>query len=286
MATPTTKVTDLVNQLKRELDAAQAENEQLVQKNAQLNSDISAAEDRERIAEGRALEAEKKRDALEAFAAASYKEVVSELFDEPSRRATTATIRWAAISIVVGLIATIWSSLYSARMSSKSATQLTKAIDGQFAQRIEVNNNKIVDELHRTEDRVKQIVQAAVQPRQRERSLLLTNKCDQTIVIAVHYLTATHNWITIGWFVIQPGSTFNPKIRPVGDVVFFYGKSPSGLNWKAEGLENQLSIRLAVDEVKAFTTPGDALTRPQTVPFFGRALQDESEIMESFTCAK
>lgn len=283
MSGTNTKIPSLVEQLKRELDFAQAENDALTTKNEQLNAGIRDAEERERVATERASEAERNRATLEELTAASYKEVVKQLFEEPSRHATRQTIRWAAVSIGVGILATLWSSLYSARMSSTSATQLSEAIDARLASRIEDNHNKIAAELHGTEQRVKALMERSA-PSRPTRLVLLENHCSQTINVAVHYMNSDFQWTTIGWFVVPPGAAKNTTIRASGDIIYFYAKSSNGLVWSATGLEKQLSVNVTVDEHDRFNSASPQLARPQVVPFFGQVFGNNPEIISTFVC--
>jgi hypothetical protein len=286
--TTQTKLNDLVSALKSELDVTQSENDTLLEKNALLRDEIVQAENRQQEAEERAVQAEKKREALEALTASSYKEVVTELFEEPSRQAKKQTIRWATLSILLGLMATLWSTLHSASVSSRSASQLSSAIDSQLAHRIEDNHNKIASELHETEQRVKELVASTGVAKERH-AIRVKNDCRQGIAlaVAVRYWSDRGDWATTGWFVVQPAATYDTKVTAFGNTVFFYAKSANGWTWNSRSAQNELTVNALIDSDVAFTT-FDAipskLSHPQMVPFFGRVVNNIGEYVLAFNC--
>jgi len=166
MTGPNTKVTELANELRRELDEALLEAERLGRRNEELLQQIHDAEERATIAETRAQTAEETRATLESLATEQYKGVVGWLFEEPSRKAAQLTKYWAVVSIMVGVVATLISIWYSTRLSSAAGIQLLRMqgelpsrISERLSDRIGATEQKLAAELSKTEQRVTNVVQ-------------------------------------------------------------------------------------------------------------------------------
>jgi hypothetical protein len=108
MSISPTRISDLANELQAALTSARLENEQLVERTRQ-------AEERAVVAEKRLQEIQGKLSILESLKTKEYQNVVTELFEGPSRRAATLTFIVAVLSIFIGLV--------SAWLSGKSVTQ-------------------------------------------------------------------------------------------------------------------------------------------------------------------
>ena len=53
----------------------------------------------------------------------------------------------------------------------------------------------------------------------------MTNRCtDRSISAAVHYLNIANQWITIGWYGLEPGET-KQAVQAIGPAIYFYAKS-------------------------------------------------------------
>jgi len=282
------RVTDLAAQLEHELEAARSEVAALQQKNAQLDEEIAAAETREREVLVRAAKAEEKRQNAEGLLSASYKDVVQELFEEPSRRAARLTVTWATVSIIVGLGATLWSSLYSAHVGSQATSRLSNSIDERLAWRLKNTQAAITAGFQKSEQHVSRIMQQVTPvslSTAPQSTIRLQNDCNKPASVAIRFVNAQAKWETTGWFVVQPHSQFDPHVVSFGGPIFFFAKSSDGSTWRAWGAENEISVKATVDKTNAFTILDTSTTvaNPELVSFFGRT-PFASSYTQSFSC--
>jgi hypothetical protein len=154
---------EVAQQLRHLLDDELDKNRSLNEKNEQLKKQIEEAEIRAKLADSRAADAEKRRTTLESLTSDEYKSVVTDLFDEPSRRAARHTARWAAISILVGVLATLVSLFYSARTSSEASNHLMSVIESKIVRHIAGYRDATSADLRASEQRVRNAFQGAMQ---------------------------------------------------------------------------------------------------------------------------
>ena len=151
---------ELAQQLQHKLDVEVANSRLLAERNDHLKQEIADAEVRAQVAERRANEADEKRAALESLTSSAYKSVVTELFDEPSRRAARHTASWAVLSILIGFFAT----LYSVRSASKAGEHFTRTIDAKIAHYVGDYRAATSTDLRDSEQRVQRALREAIEP--------------------------------------------------------------------------------------------------------------------------
>jgi Bacterial pre-peptidase C-terminal domain len=123
-------LTELAMQLQLALEAAREENEQLTQR-------IQDAEERAKASEMHITEIQEKLSILESLKTKEYQKVVTELFEEPSKRAVRLTLIVAVCSIIIGLTQTVVSNWFTESNHSKTVAGLGLALKGQISEEIE-----------------------------------------------------------------------------------------------------------------------------------------------------
>lgn len=139
-------LTELAMQLQLALEAAREENEQLTQR-------IQDAEERAKVSELRITEIQEKLSILESLKTKEYQKVVTELFEEPSKRAARLTLIIAVCSILVGLTQTVVSNWFTESSHTKTVAELGQALKGQISEEIEKIKTQESEEAEKREQR-------------------------------------------------------------------------------------------------------------------------------------
>ncbi|HYI07674.1 MAG TPA: hypothetical protein VEK57_01265 [Thermoanaerobaculia bacterium] len=166
MSTSDNNIQMLVQHLQADIQQLQAELARVEAQNDQLKIDINVllqkkedAESRAATAEQTAHETEENLSKLRALAEGEYKSVVAQLFKEPSKKAARQT----AASIVIGLVATIFSVQYSLRRSTADSVALKRDLFSALGESASLSREQASQELRNTEARMTQSVQSAFQ---------------------------------------------------------------------------------------------------------------------------
>lgn len=131
-------------------------------KNSQLQTEIDSAEAKTQDAEARVSQAEarvrdteEKLAVLENLRTQRYQTVITELFQQPSRRAAILTLAVAIISILIGLYQTITSSDRSAAQNSRLIGDMANSLRKEVSSKIKESQAQTQQEILLSEERTK-----------------------------------------------------------------------------------------------------------------------------------
>jgi uncharacterized membrane protein len=117
-------------------------------------------------------------------------------------------------------------------------------------------------------------------------SVSLQNDCAKTVSVAICYKDSRGNWITEGWFNVEPNKSSPDVVRAYGRDIYFYAYA-RGSTWAGkEGGDMTAKIPIKKpDQFRAFfgELKGDGV---QTVPFFGKTVEEgqSAYTLPRFTC--
>ncbi|WP_394750001.1 DUF1036 domain-containing protein [Spongiimicrobium salis] len=59
----------------------------------------------------------------------------------------------------------------------------------------------------------------------------LKNSCSEKIYVAINYQDDNEDWITSGWWTVEPYSTTETNVKTQNKVLYFYANSSTGMEW-------------------------------------------------------
>ncbi len=114
----------------------------------------------------------------------------------------------------------------------------------------------------------------------------LQNKCNEKIFVAVNYRDDSGDWITEGWWSVDPYSTTKTNIETTNSNLYFYADSNEGTEWSGVGKSGAITKRVSSDAFESRNNNGvyvwDKNVRNET--FFHRVVNGYGVYTQSFSC--
>lgn len=114
----------------------------------------------------------------------------------------------------------------------------------------------------------------------------LHNACKFKIAVAVHYRDLDDEWITRGWWNVEPGETTTTDAMTRNAYVYFFAENQSeGRSWNGDGDEHALELKTVDNRFDHLRDDPWVYDQPRTVSFFRRHTGEEwTDHVETFEC--
>ncbi|MCB0634071.1 MAG: DUF1036 domain-containing protein [Saprospiraceae bacterium] len=114
----------------------------------------------------------------------------------------------------------------------------------------------------------------------------LKNNCNEKIYVAVSYQDNSDNWITSGWWTVDPYSSTKTNIRTSNPHLYFYANSDDGGEWTGEGDADAVTKKITSDKFTSRNNSGVYMWNKnvRNEVFFHRESDNYGVYTQWFTC--
>lgn len=116
--------------------------------------------------------------------------------------------------------------------------------------------------------------------------IVLHNKCDQQVDVALYYLDLDEKWITRGWWGIAAGDSVTTNAMTRNAYVYFYGENQAtGRLWDGAGKQDSIALPVVNSKFDHLAEETFVYENPRTVSFYHRKTGDTwGDHVEAFEC--
>lgn len=116
--------------------------------------------------------------------------------------------------------------------------------------------------------------------------IVLHNKCDQQVDVALYYLDLDEKWITRGWWGIAAGDSVTTNAMTRNAYVYFYGENQAtGRRWDGTGKPDSIALPVVNSKFDHLADETFVYDDPRTVAFYRRKTGDTwGDHVETFEC--
>jgi uncharacterized membrane protein len=117
-------------------------------------------------------------------------------------------------------------------------------------------------------------------------TIALHNECSFNVAVALHYRDLDDQWVTRGWWTIEPGKTVETDAMTRNSVLFFYAENEAeGWRWDGEGQAEAIELPVVNAKFDHLTTEAFPHPEPTRVRFYERRTgQSFVNHVERFAC--
>lgn len=116
--------------------------------------------------------------------------------------------------------------------------------------------------------------------------ILLHNRCEVPIDVALYYLDLDDKWITRGWWGVPPGETVTTDAMTRNAVVYFYAENQKiGRRWDGAGKDDAMARPVVDAKFDQLDDDSFLYEGPRTVSFYRRRTAEQwTDHVEEFEC--
>ena len=164
--------------------------------------------------------------------------------------------------------------------------QERKLLDEQTQAMREEARNLYEQRVQARKERIETIAERSSRGKQREYDrIVLENKCQADVAVALYYLDLDDKWVTRGWWQLPPGESMTTDAMTRNQYLYLYAENKGlGRTWDGAGKEDSLSLQIADSKFDHVKGERFLYEKPREVSFFkrdtGEKWTDHKEVFE------